>query len=311
MVVEALQNENFFFNQPLKLVGAVDIAQESCLWAASRGIEAHQSLASLLSKTKPQVIIHTTASSLAQATPQLLEILSASIPVVSSTEELFYPWVRNAGFAQNIQEACIKAGVAVLGTGANPGFIMDVLPATLMQVCQTVDQIKVSRIVNASMRRAPLQRRIGVGMTVEQFKEAVAAGRVAPAGLLESMDFLKSFLGWSNATVEQTIEPILTNRALQTSVFNVKKDHVIGYRQRAVAEWQRRRVIDLDLKVYLEAERPGDHIVIQGTPPLNLWIEGGVPGDPSAVAALIRGIPIVLNAKPGIVRRLERGTFLT
>lgn len=310
LVLEAIQNENFFFNQPLKLVGAVDVVQESCQWAASKNIPAYGSLAELLANDRPDVMIHATSSNLALAAPQLLEMITAKVPVVSSCEELFHPWERNKELVAKINDACTSSGVAVLGTGVNPGFIMDVLPATLMQVCQSVDQIKVVRIVNASLRRAPLQRRIGVGLDAEGFKDAVASGRIAPAGLLESMDFLCSYMGWSNAEVTQSIEPILAARAVQTSMFSIKKDHVLGYRQRVLAELNRKRVIDLDLRVYLEAERPGDHVVITGTPPLNLWIEGGVPGDPGAVAALIRGIPIVLNARPGIVRRLERGMFL-
>ena len=75
-------------------------------------------------------------------------------------------------------------------------------------------------------------------------------------------------------------------------------------------EVDRKRVIELDLKITLNAEAPGDHITIQGSPPITLSIEGGTPGDPATVAALIRGIPIVIQARPGIVRRLERDHFL-
>ena len=309
MVFEAIQNENFFSNQRLEIVGAVDIVSESIAWAETKGVKAYQSFKELLAKERPDVCIHTTSSNLQTVLPQILEIVEAKVPVVSSSEELFYPWVRNAAVAETLNGACLKAGVAVIGTGVNPGFIMDVLPATMTQVCQTIEQIRVQRVVNASLRRPPLQRRIGVGLDEGSFRAQASSGRISSAGLMESLDFLAAFMGWKLSDVGSVFEPILAARAVQTATFAVKKDHVLGYRQKAWGELDRKRVIELDLKVYLEAERPGDHIVIKGTPPLDLWIEGGVPGDPGAVAALIRGVPRVLNARPGIVRRLERGAF--
>lgn len=310
MVFEAIQNEDFFSSQRLEIVGAVDIVSESCTWAEAKGVKAYQSFKELLAAERPDVCIHTTASSLSTVVPQILEIVEAKVPVVSSSEELFFPWVRNVAVAETLSAACQKAGVAVFGTGVNPGFIMDVLPATMTQVCQTIEQLRVQRVVNASLRRPPLQRRIGVGLDEPTFRAQVASGRISSTGLMESLDFFTSFMGWKLSETGSMFEPILAARAVQTATLTVKKDHVLGYRQKAWGEMNRKRVIELDLKVYLEAERPGDHIVIKGTPPLDLWIEGGVPGDPGAVAALIRGVPIVLNARPGIVRRLERGTFI-
>ena len=310
MVFEAIQNENFFSNQRLELVGAVDIVAESLAWAESRGVKAWGSFQELLKAAHPDVIIHTTTSSLKNAVPQLLEIIGAKIPVVSATEELFFPWVRNAKIAETLNDACVKNEVALMGTGVNPGFVMDVLPATFVQVCQTIEQIKVSRVVNASLRRQPLQRRIGVGLDEAAFRKAVEAGRIAPTGLLESLDFIAAYMGWKLTDTGQTFEPMLAAKAISTASLTIKKDHVVGYRQKAWGELDRKRVIDLDLRVYLEAERPGDHLVIKGTPPLNVWVEGGVPGDTGAVASLIRGIPVVLKARPGIVRRLERRFFV-
>ena len=137
-VVESLLTENPFWNRPLELVGVVDIMPESRQWAQKKGVKAFHSLKDLLSKTKPDVCIHTTASTLAIIMAQLKELIESKTPVVTSAEGMFFPWVENAELARETDKRCKTAGVAVLGTRVNPGFVMDVLPALLTQVVHTV-----------------------------------------------------------------------------------------------------------------------------------------------------------------------------
>lgn len=310
MVVEALQSENPFWNRKLELVGAIDIVPESRQWAEKKGVRAFQSLGDLLAKVKPDVCIHTTASSLAIVVAQLKEIINAKIPVVSSSEELFFPWVENPKTARELDDVCRENGVAVMGTGVNPGFVMDVLPAICTQAVHTVEQIRVERVVDASTRRPPLQRKIGAGLDEPTFLSYVESKRIGHVGLLESLDFLASHMGLKLTTREQSIMPVLAPKAMKTQMAQIKKGQVCGLRHRAWGEIDRKRVLELDLEISIGAERPGDRVMIKGNPSLTIAIEGGTPGDPATVAALVRGIPIVLQAKPGIVRRLERDHFL-
>lgn len=311
MVVEAILSENPFWNKKIELVGALDIVPESRQWAEKKGVRAYQKLEDLLAAERPDVCIHTTASTMSIVVAQLKELIDARIPVVSSTEELFFPWVENPRIAEELDGLCKKNGVAVMGTGVNPGFIMDVLPAVLTQAVHTVDQIRVERVVDASTRRPPLQKRIGVGLDEPTFRSLIETRRVGTPGLMESLDFLASHMGWTLSRREQRIDPIVAPKAMKTQIVTVKKGDVCGIHHRAWAEMDRKCVIELDLKIELNAERPGDHIIIKGNPPLSIWIEGGTPGDPAAVAALVRAIPIVLQARPGVVRRLERDHFLS
>ena len=122
-------------------------------------------------ENKPDIAIHTTTSSFKQVVPQLLDILNAGIPIVSTCEELSYPWDTNTELANQIDEKAKKKGVVVLGTGVNPGFLMDSLPTFITAVCQRVDKIKVTRIQNARYRRIPFQNKIGAGLTLEEFEE--------------------------------------------------------------------------------------------------------------------------------------------
>jgi len=310
MVVETIERESPFWNRKLEIFGAIDIVPESRRWAESRKIATYGSLSEAIADSRPDVCIHTTSSSLAMVVSQLKELARAKIPVVSSSEELFHPWQSNAAIAGELDRISRESGVAVMGTGVNPGFVMDVLPAILTQAVQTVDYLKITRVVDAATRRLPLQRKIGAGLDEPTFRSLVEKGKIGHVGLLESLDFLTSYFGLKADQRDSSIEPVLAARSVKTKTQALKKGQVIGLHQRATASKRGRTLIELDLEISLGAAKPRDRIEIRGNPNLVVTIEGGTPGDPATVAALLRGIPIVLQAKPGIVRRLERDHFL-
>src|SRR5690242_814172 len=128
--------------------------------------------------TKPDVVALCTSSSLEKILPQIEAITKAKVPIVSTTEELSYPYYSNKKLAKQIDKLARKAGVAILGTGVNPGFVMDALPITLAGVCERVDAIHIDRIQDASIRRLPFQQKIGSGLTPEEFQERVEGGTV-------------------------------------------------------------------------------------------------------------------------------------
>ena len=85
-------------------------------------------------------------------------------------------------YARDVHELAKKAKVAVLGTGVNPGFVMDALPIMLTGVCERVDAIRVDRIQDARIRRLPFQQKIGAGLTREQFQKKVDEAACGTSG---------------------------------------------------------------------------------------------------------------------------------
>ncbi|HEY7925091.1 MAG TPA: dihydrodipicolinate reductase, partial [Vicinamibacteria bacterium] len=138
-------------------------------------------------KARPQVAVLCTSSALDSLWPQIAALLPLRIPIVSTTEELAYPWFSHRPLARKIDAAAKKAKVAVVGTGVNPGFAMDALPLTLTAICERVDSVRVDRIQDARIRRLPFQQKIGAGLTPEQFAEKVKALTVRHVGLTESI----------------------------------------------------------------------------------------------------------------------------
>ena len=127
--------------------------------------------------------------------PQMEAVLKLKVPIVSTTEELAYPTKGNMRYARAIHQLAKKAKVAVLGTGVNPGFVMDALPITLTGVCERVEALRIDRVQDARIRRLPFQQKIGAGLTREQFQRKVDDGSVRHVGLAESVSMIADALG--------------------------------------------------------------------------------------------------------------------
>jgi len=164
----------------------------------------------ILARTHPDVVIHATASFFHTVYPQILECVQARANVISTCEELVYPYTRNAAATTQMHQFALRCGVTVLRAGVNPGFIMDLLPLLLTAPCVNIRRISVTRVVDATQRRASLQQRIGAGLTLNQFRDHVARGVARHVGRPESIGMLAAGLGWQISKVTESIDPIVT-----------------------------------------------------------------------------------------------------
>src|SRR3954468_7770115 len=180
----------------------------------------------ILARTHPDVVIHATDSLFHTVYPQILECVQAGANVISTCEELVYPYTREPAAAAQLHQLALRNGVTVLGAGVNPGFIMDLLPLLLTTPCVDIRRIAVTRVVNAIDRRASLQQRIGAGLALDQFREHVARGAVRHVGLIESIHMLADGLGWRLADVTQTIDPIIASEWLRTPYLTIAPGQV-------------------------------------------------------------------------------------
>ena len=78
----------------------------------------------VLGKGDVDIVMLTTTSSLARTYDQLIQLLPYGVNVISSCEELSYPWLTSPELATKIDKLAKENNVAVLGTGVNPGFLM-------------------------------------------------------------------------------------------------------------------------------------------------------------------------------------------
>jgi hypothetical protein len=257
------------------------------------------------------IVVHTTSSYLRDVMDQLLACLSAGCCVVSTCEELAYPYRKHPELSKKLDAAAQEEGVALLGTGVNPGFVMDKLVLTLSAVSQRVDWAKAVRVVDASKRRLPLQKKIGAGMTVEEFRQHVAAGTIKHHGLPESVAMIADGLGFTLDDISETIEPVVAEEPVKTEFLEVAPGQAAGVHQIARGTSGGKEKILLELKMFVGAKDPSDTIELKGEPNLSLVIPGGTHGDVATAAVVVNSIPAVLAAPSGLrtVRDLPLAFF--
>ena len=231
---------------------------------------------------------------------QIADVLKHGLPIVSTTEELAYPWYSNERLAQKIDELAKKAKVAVLGTGVNPGFAMDALPITLTGVCERVDSIRVERIQDAAVRRLPFQQKIGAGLTREQFQRKVDDGSVRHVGLTESISMIADALGWKLERITDEIHPRIATETVASEFLAVDPGYVCGIVQDGVGYIDGQPAITLHMEAYLGAPECFDAVHVTGSPELKMKIAGGVHGDVATASIAVNSIPKVLDVAPGL-----------
>ncbi len=256
----------------------------------------------VFNNSKAKAVIHTTFSYLPQVLPQIIECIEAGLNVISTCEELSFPFKRYPKLAQQIDALAKKHQVTVVGTGINPGYLMDTLPLSLTAPCLDVKSIKATRMMNSARRRIPFQKKVGTGLTQEEFKkhieEKIITGHV---GLLESINMIADGLGWKLQEIKELPpEPVIAEKEVETPLCKVTPGKVLGLKSIAYGKMNGKEVIKLSFIAYAGVEEEYDEIIIEGKPNIHQKIIGGVHGDIGAIATTINTIPKAINASPGL-----------
>jgi 4-hydroxy-tetrahydrodipicolinate reductase len=251
-------------------------------------------------QAKPQVAVLCTSSSLRKVWPQIEAVLKRRVPIVSTTEELAYPWFSNRPLARRIDAAARKAKVAVAGTGVNPGFAMDALPVALTGICERVDSLRVDRVQDARIRRLPFQKKIGSGLTPAEFAAKVKEGTVRHVGLTESVAMIADALGWKLDRITDEIRPRLAEAPVESQFLKVEAGQVCGIVQDGTGFVGGKAVIVLHMEAYLGAPETYDAVTVEGSPRLCVKAQGGYHGDIATASIAVNTIPRVLEARPGL-----------
>ena len=264
----------------------------------SLGIEVKGSIGDV--DAEADVVLHMTNSFFDQFKGQILDLLGRGFDIVSTSEELLFPWLDNPEPAAEIDAAAKKAGKTVLGTGVNPGFLMDSLPLFITSIAQRVDHIDVSRVINASIRRGPFQAKIGCGLSADEFNARMAEGRMGHVGIPESVAMTFDTLGKKLVKFRNDVVPVIADASVSTSHFDVEAGQVRGLHQTCTADTEEGEFLSLSFRAALDEEPAGDTITIKGHPDLVVTLKG-TNGDITTVAMAVNAIKNTKNAPPGLV----------
>jgi 4-hydroxy-tetrahydrodipicolinate reductase len=292
----------------MDLVGAIDIDPRKLerdvadLSGLSRpsGVRVSDRPMEVLQVRRPHVAILTTSSRFKDALSQIKQCVEARVNVVSSCEELLLPHVHYAAQAKDLDRLAKSMGVAVLGTGVNPGFVMDTMALAATAPCLELSSVKIERVVNASTRRANLQQKVGAGMTAARFRKAVKNAELGHVGLLESTHLVAEGLGWTLDRVEETVKPVIAKSRVKTPHVTVSAGQVAGIHHECRGYIGKKEAVSLDLQMYVGAKKPFDRITVKGRPDVTVLFENGVAGDEATIAMLLAMAPAVPKLEPGL-----------
>jgi hypothetical protein len=254
-----------------------------------------------LKKTRADVVFVCTSSLLRDVKPLLQQLLARRMHVITTCEELTYPIPARLSELRELDRLARSKKVSLLATGINPGFAMDALPLALTGPCAKVRRVSVTRVVDAASRSLALQRRVGAGLNLAQFRRAVSEGAVRHVGLVQSAHLIAGALGWKLARVDETLEPAIAPRDLDSEYLRIAAGAASGIRQAVRAYRDGELAVSLDLQVYVGAEAPRDHLLIDGDPPIDATISGGINGEMATAALLVNSLPRVLAAPSGLL----------
>lgn len=237
-------------------------------------------------------------------------ILERKINVISTAEEMAYPKAQEPELAKQIDEIAKANGVSVLGTGINPGFVLDLLILALTGTCEEVDYIKAARVNDLSPFGHAVMEEQGVGVTKEVFEKGVQDGSIAGhVGFPESIKMITDGIGWNLDKIDQTREPIISNVYRKSQYAEVQPGNVAGCRQCGYG------YVDGELKIemehpqqilpHLEGKSTGDYVTIKGVPNIELQITPEIPGGIGTIAMCVNSIPHIINAIPGLKTMLD------
>jgi hypothetical protein len=295
----------------LRLVAAVDPALagrrlDEVLASPAPALDVAADPGAAFDQARGGIVLHATSSSFETVLPQLERAARSGLSVVSTCEELAYPWLRFEARADVLDELCASKDVAVLGVGVNPGFALDRLPALLSQATGPVRHIRALRVQDASRRRVALQRKVGAGLSESAFQAAADRGDLGHVGLSESAMLAALGCGVEIDEVEEELVPLVAEQDLEGDV-RVRAGDVAGIHQTARGFSDGAERVRLELVIALGAEDPRDEVELEALPPVRVTVHGGFPGDDATAWAVVNAAPAIA-AMRGLLTVLDLPT---
>ena len=274
--------------------------------AGRRDVVLQSDIHQVLHRGAADVVLLATDSYTRKAFDKIKLIVELGINVISTAEEMAYPKAKEPELAAELDRLAKANGVSVLGTGINPGLIMDLLVILMTGACTDVEHVRAERVNSLSPFGPAVMEEQGVGISVEQFERESAAGHLAGhVGFNESVNMICDAIGWKlDQPVQQSMAPIVSSVARRTKYAEVKPGHVAGCTMLGFGTVAGKVAVEMvhpqQIEPQLEGTDTGDYVVITGTPNINLCNKPEVPGGIGTIAMCINMIPQVINARPGL-----------
>lgn len=264
----------------------------------------------VLTEKSCDICLCATDSFTKNAFPKLKFALEKKINVISTAEEMSYPKAQNPELAEELNKIAKENGVTILGTGINPGLIMDLLVVCLTGCMTNVEHVEAKRVNSLSPFGPAVMEEQGVGLKVDVFNKLVEDGTLAGhVGFAESVNMIADAIGWKVDKFQQQMAPIVTSIDRKSPYGFAAAGDVAGVNMTGQGYVDGEAKIDMihpqQIEPEMEGTSTGDYITIKGTPEVNMCIKPEVEGGLGTIAMVVNMIPHVINAKPGLKTMID------
>jgi len=308
---------NILKKEELRLVGAVEKNPERIgkdlgeyLVGEKTGRLVYSEIEKAIVETKPDIVVIATNSFVEEVLPKIEAAARHHVDVLTIAEEMAFPFVSHPEESEVLENIAWRYGVSILGTGINPGFVLDLLIIAMTGACLKVERIGARRINDLSPFGKTVMETQGVGTSPEEFRKGIEKGDiVGHIGFQQSIAMIGNALGWEIDRIEESREPIISTTERLTAVAHVKPGMVAGCKHVGRGYCAEKLMIELvhpqQILPETEGVETGDYIDIYGDPEIHLSIKPEIPGGKGTIALATNMIPAVIEAAPGLIEMSE------
>ncbi len=278
--------------------------------SSSNDVIVSKDIDKVIYKGSCDVCLVATDSFTKKAFDKLVKVMECGINVVSTAEEMAYPQAQEPELAKKLDEVAKKNGVTVLGTGINPGLMMDLLAVCLSGAMTDVSYVECKRVNSLSPFGPAVMEEQGVGITVDEFNHGVKTNTLAGhVGFEESIMMINDALGFNVDDMKTQMKPIITSVDRKSPYGFAASGNVAGVNMTGQGFEKGKVVIDMihpqQIEPEMEGTNTGDYIKLVGTPEINMSITPEVDGGIGTIAMCVNMIPHTINARPGLKTMID------
>jgi 4-hydroxy-tetrahydrodipicolinate reductase len=256
------------------------------------------------------VCLVATDSFTAKTFDKLKFVMENKINIVSTAEEMAYPQAQSPELAEKLNKIAKENGVTVLGTGINPGLMMDLLAICLTGAMTDVTHVECKRVNSLSPFGPAVMEEQGVGITLDEFNHGVETDTLAGhVGFEESIQMIGDAIGWNVEKYETQMKPIVTTIDRKSPYGFAAAGNIAGVNMTGQGFVEGEILIDMihpqQIEPEMEGTSTGDYITLKGTPEINMAITPEIDGGIGTIAMCVNMIPHVINARAGLKTMID------
>lgn len=282
----------------------------------------------MLMTLKPDCVIVTTMSLLADVEDALMLCAKCGVNAITTCEEAFYPMNSNPTLTTKIDQLAKENNCTITGSGYQDAFWGNLI-TTLVGASHNITKIKGSSSYNVEDYGIALAKAHGAGLTKEEFDAQVASadeisdeerqkviesGAYAPSYMWNVNGWLCDKLGLTVISQRQKCVPQFNDYDIESSTLGMTVTVGMATGMSAVVTTETKEGITLETecigKVYNKDEFDRNAWTVYGEPDTTLVIE-----KPDTVrltcATVVNRIPDVIKAEPGFVPTSRMGELKT